>query len=459
MSEQKRRVSVAKHPGVYYRELPGGKRRYEISYTDSEGRRRWQVVDGGLEQADAALADVKQRKRKGERIAPSRATLVEISGPWLDSQARLRPRTRERYRTAFEAQILPRLGQVRVCDVTEDHVAKLISSMRQGLEVVRDQHGRLVERPRTRLVRVRVIDEHGRTVTRTVEKKLGPYSAWTIRATLTPLSRLMSHAVRRGMAAANPVAKLERGERPSAARREMRILEKDEIDRLLRATPERYQPLIATAIFTGLRLGELLGLTWVDVDFERSVVRVRKQLAKDGSRVDPKTPQALRAVVLMPALGRLLLREKEKAFAHGRASADGFVFASMTGGPMHVRNVARRGLERAMKDAGLDEEGKPRLRFHDLRHCFASLLIAQGADVVFVSRQLGHANASITLTVYAHMFDSERHAERTSAMLEAAFGTTLETTTGEQGGIEPLPVVPANGLEAANLQGLAASGD
>src|SRR5690349_4328231 len=87
----RRRISVAKHPGVYYRELPGGKRRYEISYTDSEGRRRWQVVDGGLEQADSALADVKQRKRKGERIAPTKATLAEVAEQWLASQAQLRP--------------------------------------------------------------------------------------------------------------------------------------------------------------------------------------------------------------------------------------------------------------------------------------------------------------------------------------------------------------------------------
>jgi len=93
---------------------------------------------------------------------------------------------------------------------------------------------------------------------------------------------------------------------------------------------------------------------------------------------------------------------------------------------------------RAVELAGLDDDGKPRLRFHDLRHCFASLLIAQGADVVFVSRQLGHANPSITLLVYSHLFDAAKHAERTSAMLEQAFGalvdgTAVETTTGEQG--------------------------
>jgi integrase len=216
--------------------------------------------------------------------------------------------------------------------------------------------------------------------------------------------------------------------------------------------------LLATAVFTGLRLSELLGLSWADVEFESAVVRVRKQLAKDGSRVEPKTPQALRAVVLMPALGRVLRSVKEQAFGLGHAGPADFVFASTTGGPMHVRNVARRGLARAVEIAGLDSDGKPRLRFHDLRHCFASLLISGGADVVFVSRQLGHANPSITLMVYSHLFDAARHAERTSAMLEQAFGaivdgTAVETTTREQRQLAAFPAPATEPQKVALLRG------
>ncbi len=78
-----------------------------------------------------------------------------------------------------------------------------------------------------------------------------------------------------------------------------------------------------------------------------------------------------------------------------------------------------------MRQAGLDDSNHPTLRFHDLRHTFASLLIAQGMTVVFVSRQLGHASPDITLRVYAHLFDSAEHAERASAMLEASFGSVI----------------------------------
>ena len=70
-----RRTPVKGHPGVYYRVNAKGRRRYEISYTDTEGKRRWKTVDGKLEDAQVALDDVRGRKRKGERIAPTRATL------------------------------------------------------------------------------------------------------------------------------------------------------------------------------------------------------------------------------------------------------------------------------------------------------------------------------------------------------------------------------------------------
>src|SRR3954452_24428 len=72
-----RRTKVAKHPGIYFRNGADGKRRYEVTYLDSTGRRRWQCVDGNLEDAQAALDDVKGRKRRGERVAPTKATFAE----------------------------------------------------------------------------------------------------------------------------------------------------------------------------------------------------------------------------------------------------------------------------------------------------------------------------------------------------------------------------------------------
>jgi hypothetical protein len=116
-----------------------------------------------------------------------------------------------------------------------------------------------------------------------------------------------------------------------------------------------------------------------------------------------------------------------------------FVFASQTGTGLQHRNVAPSGLEPALRRAGLGGSDKPRFRFHDCRHSFASLLIAEGLDVVFVSRQLGHANRSITLSVYSHLFDRQRHADRTRDALEGGVrndrGTERRrrTATGGEG--------------------------
>ena len=215
---------------------------------------------------------------------------------------------------------------------------------------------------------------------------------------------------------ANPMGRLERGERPPARSREQRILDRDEIGLLLDAAAPQYRTLLASAIFTGLRQGELLALVWDNVDLANGIVRVRKAL-RQGRRLEPKTPQAIRDVVLMPALSRML---REHKLATPYSAETDFVFSSAAGTAFYWRNVARRGLGAALELAKLQH-----IRWHDMRHTFASLLIAEGANVVYVSRQLGHASPDITLRVYAHLFDHAEQAMRTSAALEAAFADLL----------------------------------
>ncbi|MBA2460730.1 MAG: tyrosine-type recombinase/integrase [Actinobacteria bacterium] len=260
-----RRTKVARHRGVYYRELPGGKRRYEITFLDETGRRRWETVDGNLEAAQAVLEERNRHRRSGEAVAPRKMRLAEYADTWLAAQTQLRPRTRALYSGNLRIHVLPRLGWHHLHEIREDDITALIGALRErGL------------------------------------------SGYTIRGVLVPLGRILNSAVRRGHIPSNPITRLERGERPAVERREMRILDSAEIGRVLEAADDAYRPAIATAVFTGLRLGELLGLTWADVDFDGGIVRVRRQLDRDGRRVAPKTPQAVREVVLMPSLGRLL---------------------------------------------------------------------------------------------------------------------------------------------------------
>jgi integrase len=236
----------------------------------------------------------------------------------------------------------------------------------------------------------------------------------------------------------------------------MRTLTREEIGKLLGAADQAHRALLATAVFTGLRLGELLGLTWANVDFEASTVQVRRQLARTGGRVEPKTPQAVRDVILMPALARML---REHRLGSRFAQPEDFVFASGQGRGLG-QSVARKALARAKKQAKLDGGDKTPLRVHDLRHCFASLLIAQGSNVVFVSRQLGHGDASITLKVYAHLFDAAEHAQRASAELEASFGGMLggnQVESGAGDGAQPVTGGPPRNV--AHLPRAATAGE
>jgi integrase len=371
-----------------------------------EGRRR--RIEGGR----AARAEVVSKLARGERVAPSRRAFAEVADAWLAAKMRLAPRTRQRYEEIVRVHLLQRFAARRISDISEDDVLRLIAEM-----------------------------------------EAAGCSPGTCRKGLVVLSGILGYAARRGMLPVNPVLRLERGERPQPERREMRILDREGIARLLNATAPTYRPLLATAVFTGLRLGELLGLTWADLDLNAGLVRVRKQLDRTGKRVSPKTPWAVREIELMPALVQALRVHREQRFAIGWASPEDFVFGTGHGTPLHYRNVVRRGLDAAVNRAGLDGGG--RLRFHDLRHTFASLLIAEGVDVVFVSRKLGHASVKTTLDVYVHLFDAVTHGQRVRDTLESAFGKIVESNSGNGRELDPVAMgaqnlIPSPGVPGGN---------
>jgi integrase len=350
-----RRKAVEGHRGIYERRLADGLRKFEISYTGSDGRRRWKMVEGGIRAAEKERRAILAARDKGEKVAPNRERFAEIAEAWLARQEpRLRPKTMNLYRTALRVHVLPRLGRRRLHEIDTDAVARLIAEMR-------------------------------------AEGK----AAWTIKGALTPLSRVLSHAERQGWIASNPVTKLEREERPRVERREMRSLEREEIEALLAAADDRYRSLLATAIFSGLRAGEQRALRWQDVDLDAGVIHVRWQLSRTGERIAPKTKQAIRDVVLMPALTGML-REHKLASPWSRDSDP--VFASAKGTPIGYR--------------------------------------------------------AITLDVYAHLFAKEEYAERMRSRMEESYGSIL--SGGERGGehnadSSGVPVTAAEEREGAQI--------
>jgi integrase len=262
----------------------------------------------------------------------------------------------------------------------------------------------------------------------------------TIAGALATFQCVMRFAVRNGWIADSPVNKLEADERPHPSRLAYRVLGREEIQALLDACLPAYRTLIATALYTGMRHSELLGLIWRDVDLRGGVVHVRTQLSRARSgtpcrRVALKTRSARRQIPLTPQLATLL--GQHRATSPFNSNRD-WVFATRNGTPLAHRNVQRSALSRAVHAAGLEQDGT-RLRFHDLRHTFASHLIVDlNLDVVQVSRMLGHASPATTLDIYAHLFDDARHAaDIRTRMSRSEFARLLEDD--DEGDLITLP--------------------
>ncbi len=381
-----------------------GTSEYEITYTDSTGRQRWQRIEGGLREARAARGEMLGKLAKGERVVPSRLTLAEYAETWIETQTgRLRPKTLRGYRDHLRLHIEPKLGRRKLAAVTVDDVAALLGDLQRN-----------------------------------------GYAAWTIRGVLTVLSRLLGSAARRGLIPANPCAALERSERPRIEAAQFPSLDRDAVGRLIAATPGRYRCLVAVSVLLGLRQGESLALRWGDVDTAAGVIRVRYQLSPSGELAEPKTRAAKREIPMPPSLSKMLAEHRLRS---PYSTETDFVFCSSAGTPLGVRNIIRRGLETALEAAGL-----PHLRWHDLRHVAASMLIAEGAAVGYLSRLLGHASPAITLKTYAHAFAQAEHDERTRERMEAAFGDMLAGHSMESS-------LESNGGERRQTEALVAAGN
>jgi integrase len=385
----RRRVRVER--GVYRQ--PNGK--YAVCFM-LDGRPRFRTVDGDLDAARSARARLALAAQAGLLPACPRLTFATVAARWLErfetmvAVGERRVRTLESHRYHLERHLLPALGRRRIATVTVDDIADLI----RGLVA----QGRA---PRT------------------------------ITGALATLGSILRYALRRGYITDNPLPRLEAGERPRPVPSPQRALGQEEIARLLAACAPRYRLLIVTALYTGMRISELLALTWRDVNFAAGVIHVRAQLSRaqrdvPAERVAPKTAAAIRDIPLVDQLASLL-HEHQRATAF--AQPGDYVFATGNGTPLGHRNVESRALQRAAAIAGI----VPAPRFHDLRHTFAShLIIDLRLDVAQVSRILGHASVTTTLNIYTHLFDDARHAtEIRTRMAASPFARLLEPDADE----------------------------
>jgi integrase len=227
----------------------------------------------------------------------------------------------------------------------------------------------------------------------------------TVRYVHAILRRSLGQAVNRGLVPRNVA---EGASLPRARRKEIEAFTPEEVRRFLRAAKhDRLEALYVLAITCGLRQGELLGLRWEDVDLVAGSLTVRRQVqrSRDGSGMisGPTKNKKCRTI----RLGRAAieaLKAHRKRQAEEVASAKGpwrdpdLVFASTIGTPLDPSNLVDRSFKPLLKGAGL-----PSIRFHDLRHACATLLVSEGVPIKVVQEVLGHSSVSVTMDVYSHV--------------------------------------------------------
>jgi integrase len=254
-------------------------------------------------------------------------------------------------------------------------------------------------------------------------------SASTRAKHLRVLHACLQSAVSHGYAAQNPVARLPESERPRKERREAPYFANDELPRLFEAASEGvYRMLFQVALLTGMRQGELLALTWGDVDLQASEIHVRRSLNERRELSNTKTHHR-RTVDLTEDAVRLL---GQWWGALGGPGNDRLVFPAPGGAYLWPMSILRRELYPAMDEAKAGEDAAPIPRvgdfagaspaartFHSFRHTYARIALESGRSLVWVSRQLGHASVAVTDSVYGHW--SRAASKEQAALLAGAF--------------------------------------
>jgi integrase len=316
-------------------------------------------------EVDEMLTKAKADRDGGLVFDADNMKLGEYLGRWLTDSVRdtVRPTTFERYEQMVRLHIRPVLGQLKLKNLTSTHVRGLY---RQKLDA-----------------------------------GLAPRTVQYIHVTL---HKALEQAIADGLVPRNAT---EAVKPPQVRREEMRPLTAEQVRILFGAAKgARLEALYILAVTTGLRQGELLGLKWDDVDLEASTLRVRRTLttAKGGPQLTaPKTKGSRRTVKLtqnaVQALRSHLERQLDEIDRAGSLwRENGLIFASESGEPLDRRNVTTHRFKPLLERAGL-----PQIRFHDLRHTCATLLLTKNVNPKIVSEMLGHASIAITLDTYSHV--------------------------------------------------------
>jgi integrase len=362
----------------------------ETDPVTGERQTRFVTVRGKRQDAERELTRLLTATDAGTLVEPSRITVAEALRTWLGNAHSLAGKTAERYQQLAEQQIIPHLGAIALQKLRPAQIA--------------DWHQRLLAAG----------GKDGR-----------PLSSSTVTQAHRVLHRLLALALKGETVARNVASVITP---PKIEAEEIGCLAADQIGLVLAALANHWlYPIVALALASGSRRGELLALRWNDIDLSGATLRVERSLeeTKNGLRFKvPKTKYGRRTITLPPNAIETLRAHRRRqlelrmALGLGKPDTDALVFCTPDGAPMAPSRVSG-----AWRDV-VAAKKLPRVSFHSLRHAHASALIARGTDVVTVSRRLGHGSPVVTLSVYSHIF--EKGDGGAAAAIEAAMQTDKE---------------------------------
>ena len=388
---------------VRKRILRSGEIRWQADYKDQQGTRRAKQFMT-KQQAVSYETHIRGEIAAGTHVAASASITVAKAGEeWLErcELEQLEASTIRQYRQHLNLHILPRLGSTKLSELTKPMV-----------ESFRD----------------RLLKEKSRPLTRAI---------------VTSLKGLLKEAHRRGRVGQNVAAKTEvthagRAKKrvvvPTKAELKAMVKRSAELwpltriqtarDGEQRITPVPWRPLVVTALFSGLRLSELRGLTWRHVNLKGGIIEVRQRADFRNDIGNPKSEAGTRDVPIPPAVTQLLREWRMPC----PKTADGLVFPTENGTVIYTSNIHQqcwRPLLRALglMNTGKNEDGEeieiPRYTFHHLRHAAASLFIEQGFSPKKLQAIMGHSSIQVTYDIYGHLWKDAESDARAVAQIEA----------------------------------------
>jgi integrase len=354
-----------------------------IGYVAGKPKRKYVSGDTRAE-VSAKLTEALRNKDRGLPAIPEKQTLGEFLMHWLENRVRttVRPSTFAGYESHVRVYLVPCLGHIRLVQLSPQHVQQFLNDrVQDGLSTATIQ-------------RIRA----------TLRKALADAQRWDLVA-------------RNAAALASPPPSKRPKIRPISASEAMALIE--------HVRGHRHEALVITALGAGLRMGEILGLRWEDVDFEGRTLTVAHALQRvDGQLVlvPPKSQHSRRTIPLAATVVTALAahracQDEVRLVLESEWDERDFVFTTRMGKPLIGSNVLHE-FQSILAAAGL-----PRYRFHDLRHAFASFLLAQGVSMYMVKEILGHSQIALTIDTYAHL-SPETKREASDRMEDFLSGRT-----------------------------------